>query len=213
MGSGAKVGELKRAAQQLGVTSTTLHEHGWKTASAERVQAVNDKPPTWLIEARERRRQKKARQRRLRDRKETASRLGVQVRAVKERDIKPSGIEGLLAAPPAWLIAEQARRQAQAGREAKDRLRRDLTDALVTPVHDAWFQELKRATSGEEAGAIDARWAPEVDRVKREALQLAGELAPEQVRARIEREQDAAHEAGVSRATQLARRAFGDEDG
>jgi len=213
MGSGAKIGELKRAAQQLGVTRTTLREHGWKTTSAGRIDAVRNNPPRWLIEARERHRQKKARQRRLRDRKNTAARLGVQVRAVKERDIKPFEVEGLLAAPPAWLAAEQERQQAQAGREAKDRLRRDLADALVTSVHDAWFQELKRAVSDEEAGAIDARWASEVDRAKREAQQLAGELTPEQVRARIEREQDAAHEAGVSRATQLARRAFGDEDG
>src|SRR5262245_27739493 len=44
MGSGVKMGELKRAAQQLGVTGTTLREHGWKTASAERVQAVKDNP-------------------------------------------------------------------------------------------------------------------------------------------------------------------------
>src|SRR5262249_28135538 len=149
-----------------GVASTTLRQQGWKTASPERVRAVQDKPPEWLIEARERRRQQKARQRRLRDRKDTAARLGVQVRAVTERDIKPSEVKGLLAAPPAWLIAEQARRQAQAGREAKDRLRRDLTDVLVTSVHDAWFQELKRATSDQEAGAIDARWAPEADRAK-----------------------------------------------
>jgi hypothetical protein len=213
MGSGAKVGKLRRAAQELGVASTTLRQQGWKTASPERVQAVKDKPPEWLIEARERRRQKMARQRRLGDRKNTAARLGVEVRAVKERDIKPSKVAGLLAAPPAWLIAEQARRQAQAEREATDRLRRDLTDALVTSVHDAWSQELKRAISDGEAGAIDARWAPEVDRAKGEAQQLAGELTPEQVRARIEREQDAAHEAGVYRASQLARRAFGGQHG
>ena len=109
MGSGAKMGELKRAAQQLGVTSTTLREHGWKTASSERVQAVNDKPPQWLSEARDRRRQKKAGRRRLGDRKNIAGRLGVQVRAVKERDIKPPEVAGLLAAPSAWLIAEQER--------------------------------------------------------------------------------------------------------
>ncbi len=60
MGAGAKMGELKRAAQQLGVTSTTLREHGWKTASAGRIEAVKNNPPGWLIEARERRRQKRA---------------------------------------------------------------------------------------------------------------------------------------------------------
>jgi hypothetical protein len=209
----AKVGELRRAAQELGVASTILRQQGWKTASAERVQAVKDKPPEWLIEARERRRQKKARQRRFGDRKNTAARLEVQVRAVKERGITPSGVEGLLVSPPDWLAGEQERRQAQAGREATDRLRRDLTDALVTSVHDAWFQELKRAISDEEAAAVDARWAPEVDRAKREARQLADELTPGQVRARIGREQDAAHEAGVYRASQLARRASGGEHG
>jgi hypothetical protein len=213
MGSGAKMGELKRAAQQLGVGSSTLRQQGWKTAPPGRIQAVKDKPPEWLIEARERHRQKKARQRRLRDRKNTAARLGVQVRAVKERDIKPSEVEGLLATPPAWLIAEQARRQAQVEREAKDRLRRDLTDALVTSVQDAWFQELKHAISDEETGAIDERWAPEVGRAKHEALQLVDELTPEQVRARIEREQDTARQAGVYRASQLARRAFGGQHG
>jgi hypothetical protein len=66
-------------------------------------------------------------------------------------------------------------------------------------------------TSSLDAGL--ARWAPEVDRAKREAQQLADELTPEQVRARIEREQDAAHEAGVYRASQLARRAFGGQHG
>jgi hypothetical protein len=36
----AKRGELERAARQLGVTSTTLRQHGWKTASPARVKAV-----------------------------------------------------------------------------------------------------------------------------------------------------------------------------
>jgi hypothetical protein len=204
---------LKRAAEQLGFSSTTLRAHGWKTASAERIEAVKNNPPGWLIEARERRRQKRAGQCCLRGRKATASRLGIQVRAVKARGITPGEAGDLLVSPPDWLVAEQERRQAQIEREAKDRLRRDLTDALVTSVHDAWFQDLKRAISNEEAGAIDARWAPEVDRAKGEAQQLVDELTPEHVRARIGREQDAAHEAGVYRAGQLARRAFGGEDG
>lgn len=209
----AKAGELKRAAQELGAASTALRQQGWQTASPERIQAVKAKPPEWLIEARERRRQNKARQRRLGDRKNTAARLGVQVRAVQERDIKPSEAESLLAAPPAWLIAEQARRQAQVEREVNGRLRRNLTDALVTSVHDARFEELKRAISDEEIDAIDARWAPEVDRAKGEAQQLVDELTPKPVRARIEREHDAAREAGVYRASQLARRAFGGQHG
>ena len=45
MGAGAEMGELKRAAQQLGVTSTTLREHGWKTASAGHIEAVKNNPP------------------------------------------------------------------------------------------------------------------------------------------------------------------------
>jgi hypothetical protein len=36
----AKRGELERAARQLGVTSTTLRQHGWKTASPARVKAA-----------------------------------------------------------------------------------------------------------------------------------------------------------------------------
>jgi len=175
MGS-ARVGELKRAAQRLGVTSTTLRQQGWKTASPERIEAAEDDPPDWLTVARGRRRAKRARQERLRDRKNTAARLEVQARAVRERDITPSEVEDLLAAPPDWLIAEQARQKAQTEREAKDRLRRELTDVLVMSVHDAWFQQLKRATSDAEVDAIDAQWAPEVDRVRREAQQMVDEL-------------------------------------
>jgi hypothetical protein len=54
----AKRGELKRAAWQLGVTSTTLRQHGWKTASPARVRAARDNPPDWLAAARERRKGK-----------------------------------------------------------------------------------------------------------------------------------------------------------
>ena len=142
-----------------------------------------------------------------------ASRLGIQVRAVKERDIEPSEVEGLLAGRPDWLVMEQQRRQAQIEQEAKDRMRRDLAGALVDSIHDAWFQELKCATSDAEIDAIDARWSPEVNRAKREARWLAGELSPGQVRARIEREQEAARTAGVYRASQLLKRAFGVDGG
>ncbi len=38
-----------------------------------------------------------------------------------------------------------------------------------------------------KAAAVDAGWAPEVSRAEREARQLAGELAPGQVRARTAR--------------------------
>lgn len=209
MGQPAKMGELKRAAQQLGVTSTTLREQGWKTASPARIQAAKDNPPDWLAGARERRRKKRARQQVLRDCKTTASRLGIQLRAVRERDIKPREVEDLLAARPDWLLAGQQRQKAQIEREAKDRLRRDLAGALVDSVHDAWFQELKCATSDAQIDAIDARWPPEVNRAKREARRLAGELSPGHVRARIEREQEAARTAGVYRASQLVRGASG----
>ena len=209
----ARMGALKRAAQQLGISSTLLRQHGWKTASPERIRAVTDNPPDWLVEARDRRDVKRARQQRLRDRKDTAARLGIQVRAVAERDIRPEDVGDLLAALPEWLIAEQLRRHAQVEREAKDRLGRELTDALVLSVHDAWFQQLKRATSHAEVDAIDAQWAPEVQRVKAEARQMVDELSPEQLRARIDRDRDAANQAGVYRAAQLARRAFGGDSG
>jgi hypothetical protein len=209
----AKMGELKRAARQLGVTSTALRQHGWETASPVRVKAARDNPPGWLLAARERRHGKRARQRERRDRKNTAALLGVQVRVVKDRGIKPGEAGGLLAARPGWLIVEQERRQSQIGRKAEGQLCRELTDALVTSVHEVWFQELKYAISDADAGAIDARWAPEAGRAKQEARQMAGELTAEQVRARIDRERDASHEAGRYRASQLARRASGDDGG
>jgi hypothetical protein len=200
----AKMRELKRAARQLGVTSTTLRQHGWKTASPARVKAAGEYPPDWLAAAREH-----CRKRRRRDRASTAARLGVQVRVVRERDIKPGEVGGLLAARPGWLIAERERRQSQIEREAEDQLRRELTDALVTSVHEVWFQELKHAVSDAEVAAIDARWAPEVRRAKQEARQMAGDMTAEQVRARISRERDASREAARYRAGQLLRRASG----
>lgn len=206
------MGELKRAAQQLGISSSILREQGWKTASPDRIKAVEDNPPEWLVVARERRRVKRARQRRVRDRKNTAARLSIQARAVQERDIKPGEVDDLLAAPD-WLVAEQKRRRAQIEREAKDRLRRELVDALVGSVHEVWFQELKYATSDAEMDTIDARWTPEVDRAKQEARHLVDVLTVEQVRARIDREREAAREAGVYRASAIARRAFGGEHG
>jgi hypothetical protein len=144
--------------------------------------------------ARKRRHEKRAQQRECRDRENTVTRLG-------------------LAARPGWLIVEQERRQSQIERKVKDQLRRELTDALVTSVHEVWFQELKYAISDADVDAIDARWAPEAGRAKQEARQMAGELTAEQVRARIDRERDASHEAARYRASQLARRASGDDGG
>jgi hypothetical protein len=57
-----------------------------------------------------------------------------------------------------------------------------------------------------KAAAVDARWAPEVSRARREARQLAGELAPGQVRARIGRERDASDAAACYRAGQFLAR-------
>ena len=85
--------------------------------------------------------------------------------------------------------------------------------ALVTSVHEVWFQELKSAVSDADVDAIDARWVPEVGRARQEARQLAGELAAEQVRARISRERYASREAARYRASRLARRAFEDDGG
>jgi hypothetical protein len=209
----AKRDELKRAARQLGVTSTTLRQHGWETASPERVKAAGDNPPDWLVAARERRQAKRSRRRRRHDRASTAAQLGIQPRAVRERGIEPGEIGGLLAARPGWLIAEQERRQAQLVREAEDKLRRELADALVTSVHEVWFQELKHAVTGADVDAVDARWAPEVSRAKQEARQLASELTPEQVRARIGRDRDASDAAAGYRASQLLRRAPGGDGG
>jgi hypothetical protein len=175
----ARMRELKRAARQLGVTSTTLRQHGWKTGSPARVRAARDNPPDWLAAARERRPGKHQR----RDRASTAARLGIQPRAVREHDIEPGEVGGLPAARPGWLIAE--RRQAQTAREADDKLRREFADALMTSMREVWFQELKTAVTDADADAIDAQWAPEDRRAKQEAWRLAGELTPEQVRARI----------------------------
>jgi hypothetical protein len=157
-----------------------------------------------------RRQEKRARRR---ARASTAARLGIQVRAVRDRDIKPGEVVGLLVARPGWLIAEQERRQAQIRRAADDKLRRELADALVALVHEVWLQELKHTVSDADIDAVDARWAPEVARAKQEARQLAGELTPEQVRARIGRERDASYEAARYRAGQLLRRALGGDGG
>jgi putative transposase len=106
---------------------------------------------------------------------ERATRRGDQVRAVRDRDIKPGKVEGLLAGRSGWLVAERERRQAQTVREVQDRLRRELADALVTSVHEAWLQELKHAVSDADAAAIDAQWAAEIRQAKREARQLTAE--------------------------------------
>jgi hypothetical protein len=213
MGEAAKRSELKRAAQILGVTSTTLRQHGWKTASGARIQAVAEDPPDWLIAARENQRKERAKEQRRRAHQSTASRLSIQLRAVKERDVRSTDAEELLAAQPGWLVAEQQRRQTQVEREAKDKLCGELADTMITSVHEVWLQELKRATADAEVDAVDAWWAPEVDRARQEARRLVNQLTPQQARARIDREAQAATEAARHRATHLAQRAFGDDGG
>jgi hypothetical protein len=140
---------------------------------------------------------------------EHAARLRVQIRAVQDRDITPGDAGALLAARPGWLITEQQRRQTQTKREAKDRPRRELADALVTSVDEARLQELNHAVSDADTAAINAQWAAEIRRVKQEARQLAGELTAEQVQARIGRERGAS----CDRAGHLLRRALGDSGG
>jgi hypothetical protein len=196
------VGELERAAGQLGVTGTTLRQQGWRTASPARVRAVRGDPPDWLAGARERRPGKH----RHRDRVSMAARLGFQPRAVRDRGIELGEVGGLVAARPGWLVAE--RRRGQISQEAGDKLRRELADALVASVQEVWFQELKHAVTGADAAAVDARSVPEVRRTRREARRLAGELTPGQVRARIGRERDASSAAARYRAGRLLRRAL-----
>ena len=52
----AKRDGLERAAYQLGVTSTTLRQHGWRTASAARVKAAAV-DARWAPEVRQARRE------------------------------------------------------------------------------------------------------------------------------------------------------------
>ncbi|MCL2585654.1 MAG: hypothetical protein FWE35_24740 [Streptosporangiales bacterium] len=200
----AKMGELRRAAEELGVGSTTLRQHGWRTASPARIQKTKENPPDWLIEARERRRKQRAQRQERRDREITAERLGIRPRVVKDRRIQPGQVSSLLSEPPDWLIAEQERWQAHLGREARDQLRCELLDSLLDSVEDAWFQELKCATNDAEIDAINKRGEAEVKQAKEEARRLVEELTKDQVRARIAREQDAVDQAAVYRARRLA---------
>jgi hypothetical protein len=209
----AKMGDLKRAAQLLGVFTATLRQQGWSTASPARVEATMDDPPDWLIAARQNRRRKDIRQHRRRETQSTARRLGISVRVVKDRGIAPTQIAGLLAARPDWLVAEQQRQRDLAGRRAKGESLRALIDSLIASIHDGWFQELKHASSDDDVAALDTRWAPEVGRAKHEARRVVDELSPEQVMARIDRETHATHEAARYRATRLLDRALGGDGG
>ncbi|MDT5350376.1 MAG: hypothetical protein QOH91_3663 [Mycobacterium sp.] len=209
----AKMGELKRAAQLLGVGTAALRQQGWSTASPARVEATMDDPPDWLIAARQNRRKKDIRQHRRRETRCTARRLGIAVHVVKERGITPAEVAGLLAAQPDWLVAAQQRQHELTERRAKDELHGALTDSLIASVHDGWFQELKHAAGDDDLAAIDARWAPEVGRAKGDARRLVNELSPEQIQAGIDREAQAAHAAARYRAARLLDRALRGDGG
>jgi hypothetical protein len=93
----------------------------------------------------------------------------------------------------------------QAKRDGLERAARQLGVTSTILPQQGW----KTASPARvKAAAVDARWAPEVSRARQEARQLAGELAPEQVRARTGRERDAAFDAARYRAGQLLRRAL-----
>lgn len=151
----AKMGELKRAAQVLGVTSSTLRQQGWATASPPRVQAVMDDPPGWLIVARQNRSATRVNGQRRRERESTATRLGVAVCVVKKRDIASSDVSDLLAAPPHWLIAAQEQRRAQVERELADTQRRAEREAQEAELAEAHLRVIK------DRGDTDA-WAARV---------------------------------------------------
>lgn len=158
MSRSAKMGELKRAAQQLGVTSSVLRQQGWKTASDARIAAVLNDPPEWLDHARERRRKQMVKRRIMHQRNTTAQRLGVQVRAVKAYGVDPSDVEAILADPPDWLVTERKRKRTQVERAKADAERRDAADARQAEIDDAYLRAYKDGgdTDGWAAGVLHA---------------------------------------------------------
>lgn len=177
----ARMGQLKRAADLLGVSSSDLRAQGWTTASDARVAATLAGRPAWLTEAQMARRARRDAKRGRGRRRAIADRLGVQGRAVRERDVQLSDVNGLLASPPDWLEAERRRREVQVEREARDRLRVDLRTALEDSVRDAWFRDWKDAADAAEADTVDDYWSAEYGRARGAARDLVDELTPEQV--------------------------------
>lgn len=139
MSGRAKMGELKRAAALLGVTSTTLRQHGFKTASPARVQALLADPPQWLDVARTVRQKKLDKAERLSATHRTAQKLGIQVRAVKERNIQSADV----ADPPEWLPIERERRTAQIDRDRSDAEQRAAKESMQAEILDAYWRALK----------------------------------------------------------------------
>jgi hypothetical protein len=93
----------------------------------------------------------------------------------------------------------------QATRGGLERAARQLGVTSTTLRQQGW----KTASPAHlKASAVDARWAPEVRRAKREARQPAGDMTAERVRARIGREREASYAAARYRAGRLLRRAL-----
>ncbi len=151
----AKMGQLKHAAELLGVTSATLRQHGWRSASPARIQAVLDDPPGWLTVAREHNGNKRAKRHMRRLRHSTAERLDVAVAVVRQRGLRPSDVGALLAAPPDWLIVAQQRRQAHREQEQADAQRRADRETHEREVAEAYLRAVK------DGGDTDA-WAASV---------------------------------------------------
>ena len=126
MGRHRKMGELKRAAQDLGVQSTHLIQQGWKTASPGRVQRTLEEQPQWLLDAREYMHAKQLRrEEKRRSPSGIAESLAVQVRAVRERGITFEDVPELLENPPEWLLAERERLRAHRKKMQARRRRRE----------------------------------------------------------------------------------------
>lgn len=177
----ARMGQLKRAAELLGVSSSDLRAQGWATASDARVAAVLADRPAWLTQAQQARRARRDAKRGRGRRRAMADRLGVQRRAVREHGVQLGDVNGLLASPPDWLETERHRRQVQVEREARDRLRVDLRTALEDSVRDAWFRDWKDAADDAEAGTVDDYWSAEYGRARGVARELVDDLTAEQV--------------------------------
>jgi hypothetical protein len=148
----ATMGELTRAAGLVGVTSTTLRQHGWRTASPVRIQAVLDNPPVWLTIAREHHGKRRAKRHTRSVHRSTADRLDVGVGVVRERGINLAEVADLLAAPPEWLVIAQQRRRAHRERERADAQRRAVREAHELDVAEAYLRAVK------DGGDTDA-WA------------------------------------------------------
>jgi hypothetical protein len=151
----AKMGELKRAAELLGVTSTTLRQHGCRTASPVRIQAMLDDPPDWLTIARERHDNRCAKRRMKSVHRSTADRLDVAVVVGRERGINLADVADLVAAPPEWLVIAEQRRRAHREREQADAQRRAAREAHELQVAEAYLRAVK------DGGDTDA-WAASV---------------------------------------------------